>query len=109
MSPSLTWCYNGVMRRFQGSRPHPPQGYVERGISDAGVAPDFEGVVFSDGTVVVRWLTEYRSHSVWVCWDDFYHVHGHPEYGTVITWLDSDGGESSNTCWSERFLPDGYR
>lgn len=72
-----------VMRRFHGSRPRPPGG-----ITNAGAESDYEGVVFSDGTVVVRWLTVYSSHSVWACWDDFYQVHGHPKYGTVITWLD---------------------
>jgi hypothetical protein len=39
---------------------------------------------------VIRWLTAYRSHSVWACWEDFYQVHGHPEYGTVIRF--HDGG-----------------
>ena len=97
------------MRRFQGFRPQPPQGYVERGITNADAEPDFEGVIFGDGTVVIRWLTEFRSHSVWACWDDFYQVHGHPEYGTVITWLDPDGGVSSGDCWTERYLPEGYR
>jgi hypothetical protein len=36
----------------------------------------------------VRWLTEFRSHSIWASWDDLEKVHGHPEYGTVIEWLD---------------------
>lgn len=80
------------MRRFQGLRPRPPEEYIDKGITHAGTAPDFEGVVFSDGTVVVRWCTQYKSHSVWTNWDDFYHVHGHPEYGTIIDVL--DGPES---------------
>ena len=58
--------------------------YEEKGITNSGREADYEGCVFSDGTVVIRWLTEYRSHSVWACWDDFYQVHGHPEYGTSI-------------------------
>lgn len=78
------------MRRFQGFRPCPPDEYVEKKITHGGDSPDYEGVVFSDGTVVCRWLTEFRSHSVWSTWDDFYHVHGHPEYGTVINWLDGE-------------------
>lgn len=76
------------MRRFQGSRPAPPAEYVDKKITHAGTEPDYEGVLFTDGTVVCRWLTQYRSHSVWSCWADFFHVHGHPEYGTIITWLD---------------------
>jgi hypothetical protein len=58
-------------------------------------APDevqFEGVVFSDGTCAVRWLTAFRSTSVWDSWEDLEKVHGHPEYGTVIEWLDDPGG-----------------
>jgi hypothetical protein len=78
--------------RFRGYRPAPPQEYVDKKITHGGEAPDYEGVVFSDGTVVCRWLTQYRSHSVWTSWNDFYHVHGHPEYGTRIEWLDADEG-----------------
>jgi hypothetical protein len=71
-------------RTFTGSRPSPPEDYTNKGISNGGWLPDYEGVIFSDGTVVIRWLTAFRSHSVWTCWGDFYQVHGHPEYGTVI-------------------------
>jgi hypothetical protein len=39
----------------------------------------------------MRWLTAYRSHSVWASYADFYRVHGHPEYGTVIVFLDGRG------------------
>lgn len=77
------------MRRFQGLRPCPPQEYVDKNLTSAGTAPDFEGVVFSDGTVALHWCGQYKSHSVWASWDDFHHVHGHPEYGTVINWLDA--------------------
>ena len=79
------------MRTFTGSRPQPPEEYRGKGITNAGAEPDYEGVIFTDGTVVVRWLTAFRSHSVWACWRDFYHVHGHPEYGTVIAF--ADGGD----------------
>ena len=54
-------------------------------------APDevqFEGVVFSDGSCAVRWCTQFRSTSVWSSWSDLEKVHGHPEYGTVIEWMD---------------------
>ncbi len=78
-------------RIFTGSRPSPPAGY-EHGYSHLGLAPDYEGVIFSDGTVVLRWLTEYRSHSVWASYQDFEKVHGHADYGTVITF--ADGGEA---------------
>jgi hypothetical protein len=48
--------------------------------------PQFEGVVFSDGSVAVRWCTAKRSTSVWSCLDDLLAIHGHPEYGTRIVW-----------------------
>ena len=77
-----------TVRTFAGTRPQPPAEYRDKGITNAGTAPDYEGVIFGDGTVVIRWLTTFRSHSVWACWADFYQVHGHPEYGTVITFAD---------------------
>jgi hypothetical protein len=77
-------------RIFAGYRPQPPQEYAGKGITNSGASPDYEGAIFSDGTVVIRWLTEFRSHSVWTSWRDFYQVHGHPEYGTKIVF--EDGG-----------------
>ena len=77
-----------TMRTFRGARPSPPAEYAAKGITNSGVTADYEGVTFSDGTVVIRWMTAFRSHSVWACWDDFWQVHGHPEYGTVISWDD---------------------
>lgn len=76
-------------RAFIGYRPSPPGEYREKGITNAGAEPDYEGVIFSDGTVVLRWLTEFRSHSVWARWADFFQVHGHPEYGTRIIFNDA--------------------
>lgn len=75
-------------RTFAGYRPDPPAEYVEKGITLSGAEPDYEGIVFSDGTVVLRWRTAYRSWSVWTSWGDFLHVHGHPEYGTRIEFDD---------------------
>jgi hypothetical protein len=78
------------MRRFKGFRPHPPYAYYAQGAANAPDQVQFEGIVFSDGTVAVRWLTEYQSTSIWSTWDAFYQIHGHPEYGTVIDWLDPE-------------------
>ena len=50
--------------------------------------PQFEGVIWSDGTVTLRWLTACSSHSVWSSIEDCLNIHGHPEYGTVIIWHD---------------------
>jgi hypothetical protein len=76
------------MRRFTGYRPAPPPEYLEKGVANAPDEPQYEGVVFSDGTVALRWRTAYRSTSLWGSYGDFYEVHGHPEYGTRIEWED---------------------
>jgi hypothetical protein len=56
--------------------------------------PQFEGVVFSDGTVAVRWRTAKRSTSVWDSMDDMLAIHGHPEYGSVLVWTEEAHGQS---------------
>jgi hypothetical protein len=40
--------------------------------------------------VVLRWLSEFRSTSVWATWGDMWVVHGHADYGTRIEWLDEE-------------------
>lgn len=77
------------MRRFKVYRPSPPQEYYEQGTANPPDEPQFEGVVFSDGSVAVRWLTEFRSHSLWASLSDLEKVHGHPEYGSIWEWLDN--------------------
>jgi len=77
-----------MMRRFTCYRPDPPEGYREQGAANPPEEVQFEGVVFSDGTVAIRWLTAYRSVSVWASYGDLMAIHGHPEYGTEIRWLD---------------------
>lgn len=78
------------MRRFTCYRPAPPESYYAQGAANAPDEPQFEGVVFSDGTVAVRWLTQFRSHSIWSSWADLEAIHGHPEYGTRIDWHDGE-------------------
>lgn len=76
------------MKRFQGYRPAPPAEYYDNGTANPPDEVQYEGVVFTDGSVALRWRTAFRSTSVWSSYDDFYQVHGHPEYGTRIEWLD---------------------
>lgn len=52
--------------------------------------PQFEGVIWSDGSVAIRWLTAGRSTAVWANIEDCLNIHGHPEYGTEIVWHDGD-------------------
>ena len=50
--------------------------------------PQFQGVVFDDGTVAIRWMTAIPATSVWDSLDDMLKVHGHPEYASVLVWND---------------------
>jgi hypothetical protein len=76
------------MRRFYGFRPDPPPAYLKLGHANPFDQPQYEGVEFDDGTVAVRWLTEYRSTSLWPDFETFEKVHGHADYSTEIRWLD---------------------
>lgn len=76
------------MRSFAGVRKQAPAEYVAGGLTNGPDAIDYQGVIFDDGSVAVRWLTQFRSTSVWSDWASFYHVHGHPEYDTVIKFND---------------------
>jgi hypothetical protein len=94
------------VKTFTGFRPMPPAQYIGKGITNAsGTQADYEGVICSDGTVVVRWLTAYRSHSIWACWDDFYQVHGHPEYGTEIVFAGETSPDSHAAALLDLPLP----
>lgn len=81
-------------RIFVGYRPNPPEEGLDKGIANGADEPQYEGVVFSDGTVCVRWLTEYRSHLIshviWQDFDTFWKVHGHLEYGTYLKWYEPE-------------------
>ena len=76
-------------RRFIGYRPKVPAHYITGGYGNAPDEAQFEGVQFTDGTVAVRWLTQYRSTSIWPSFAEFQAVHGHAEYETRIDWLDA--------------------
>lgn len=78
------------MKRFVGYRPRVPEHYQTQGYGNKSDEAQYEGIIFSDGTVVLRWLTLYRSTSVWSSWDEMMRVHGHPDYGTYIVWLDEE-------------------
>jgi hypothetical protein len=59
--------------------------------------PQYAGVVFSDGTTVVRWLTAARSTSVWTDFATMWRVHGHDDpnskHHTEIVWHDEESKE----------------
>lgn len=75
-------------RVFKGYRPKPPAHYLEAGLANGGVVPDYEGIVFSDGTTAVRWMTKVRSTAIFGSFAEFSSIHGHPDYGTRIEFED---------------------
>lgn len=68
--------------------------------SNADDKPQFEGVIWSDGTVTLRWLTPMASTSVWPSIEAAIAVHGHPEYGTDILWHDAPEPK----CWTDAII-----
>lgn len=62
------------------------------GLSGTGIVA--EGVQFSQGKVVMKWLTERSSVVYWDNIEDAEYIHGH-NGKTRIVWLD---GEKCNTC-----------
>ena len=55
------------------------------GISGTGYVT--EGVIWSDGTVAMRWLTDVSSHCYYNSIDDVIKIHGH-EGRTVVEYVD---------------------
>jgi hypothetical protein len=77
-----------VIKRFTMFRDGDLSATHDANQANAADQPQFEGVVFSDGRVAVRWLTAKRSVSVWDNLEDLLAIHGHPEYGSRIVWHD---------------------
>lgn len=75
-----------MTRVFRGTRVNPPEEYYQNGLTNGPSAYDYEGVVLSDGTVVVKWLTDVGSISIFKDFRDFKRIHGHKEYGTQYRW-----------------------
>lgn len=68
------------MRRFWLKRTED-----ETGISGTGYVA--QGCMFSDGTCVIRWMTEFRSTAIYASHEDLEKIHGHGGK-TVIEWRD---------------------
>ncbi len=78
----------GNVRRFSVYREHTTEHHGP----DRQNPPDeiqYEGVVFTDGTCVLRWCTPIRSTSIWDSFEAAMKVHGHPEYGTKVVFHDA--------------------
>lgn len=79
------------MRRFKVYRKTVPTTHIDYGLAVPRNEVQVEGVEFSNGIVVVQWQTSEGSlPAVWRSIEAFkeIHVNPHPEYGTVIEWLD---------------------
>jgi hypothetical protein len=74
------WSADTRMRRFQLVRHED-----ETGISGTGIVA--EGVVFTDGTTVLRWTCELTSTCIYESLSDVILIHGH-DGKTVIGWVD---------------------
>mgnify|MGYP001563593805 FL=1 len=77
------------MKLFTMYRRNVPTDTHDENQRNAPDEPQFQGVVFDDGRVAVRWLTAKRSTACWDSMDDMLAIHGHPEYGSELVWLDA--------------------
>lgn len=68
------------MRRFHLNRKSD-----ESGVSGVGIVA--EGVVFTDGTVVLRWVTQFKSTTIYSSIEECEKIHGHGGL-TEIIWKD---------------------
>ena len=73
------------MKTFTVYRPNVPSTHTDVR-ANAPDKPQFEGIIFSDGTCTIRWLTSKGSTAVWSSFEDMFAIHGHLEYGTYIVW-----------------------
>jgi hypothetical protein len=69
------------MKRFQFVRNEDVSG-----VSGVGVV--FEGIQFTDGTVVIRWLSKLRTTAVYASIEELEAIHGHEGKGHV-EWIDA--------------------
>lgn len=83
------------MRRFTIFRRGDLSGSHDANQVNPPDQPQCEGAVFSDGSVVLRWLTAAKSTSVWADFDTMMKVHGHTDpnskHGTDLVWHDPEG------------------
>ena len=78
------------MRRFTMYRRGDLSATHNANQANAPDDPQFDGVVFRDGSVAIRWCTAMKSTSVWASLDDALAIHGHPEYQSELVWHDAE-------------------
>ncbi len=95
------------MRTFTVYQKSPPTEYTAEGRANPPDQPQFQGVVFDDGSVAVCWLTAFPSISVWGSLEALKRVHGHPEYGTAWVWADADDDQRALRLTDSGTVPAG--
>ena len=73
------------MRRFVLWRKEDPTG-----VSGTGIIA--QGIMFGDGRVSLRWLSEHASTANFDSIDDVRAIHGH-DGATVVDWMDAGHGD----------------
>ena len=81
------------MIRFRMYRDHVPTETHDKNQANSADESQFEGVIFEDKRVVVHWLTAVGSISVFDSYQDLMKIHGHPEYGSRLVWIDEQPRE----------------
>ena len=71
----------------------------ESGVS--GIGAVVEGVEFGDGTVAIRWLSDYCSTAIYDDMETFMniHIHSHPSNRTEIHWSDGRIWQQQDTLF----------
>lgn len=64
------------MRAFTMYRRNVPDATHNSDQKNAPHEPQFEGMLFTDGSVAIRWMTAKRSTAVWSSMDDMLAIHG---------------------------------
>lgn len=77
-----------TIQRFELHREVDPSGI-------SGTGKVTEGVIFSDGTCAMRWLSAHRSTAVYDSVDDLMAIHGH-NGATVLVVHDNPDGSSAD-------------
>jgi hypothetical protein len=84
------------MQRFTAYRPNlsalVESGHVQHTANqrNADDQPQYEGIIWSDGTCTLRWRTAVASTSMFPSFADMIKIHGHPEYGTRFVFHDGE-------------------
>lgn len=80
------------------------RGHDESGVSGTGVV--IEGVVFSDGRVVLKWLTDPCSIVMWDNFEDFWKINvaSHPSNKTRVVFDNGEVYEQANVDYQRHFV-----